>query len=202
MCQDLGGESFERKGTNLWSIGENQHGDFYLRGINEPILPRSINQEISENREKWLFDWSPEAKAKIELEQKEEDFNPCPSGWRLPTCKEFEDLMDYNTRMGYLHSQYSSCVIIGNSLVLPASGFRRADDYDDNLKAGDLSHFGFITSHWITKSPCSKVERKKENKNSDSFAFYHPNYTESDIEYILDKPTYMRAMPVRCIKEN
>jgi len=66
--------------------------------------------------------------------------NPCPGGYRVPTFEEWVGVETYNTWtylgswLGYDPNDYTSAAKIGNSLLLPAAGYRNLFNGNSKLE--------------------------------------------------------------------
>lgn len=87
-----------------------------------------------------------------EIEETEYVGNPCPDGWRIPTCHELEGLnvnrsswTTKDSQNGLYFRGMSSTLPDASSLFLPASGYR---DYDN----GAGKYRGHSGSYWSSKS--------------------------------------------------
>jgi len=121
MCNDLGGEVIN---PNQTVVRREQHGDYYIWGLKDPVILRQFFQ--GQNRSKWSFNWSDTDKEKfwyIEMPDRKFD-GACPKGWRIPNHEEWESV-NKNSSSEYLGSDvpYTIGVRVGENMLLPISGF-------------------------------------------------------------------------------
>lgn len=110
--------------------------------------------------------------------------DPCPSGFRVPTLTEFQGVIDNNTMtsLGTWSNDltnYSSGILFGDSLFLPATGGRHYSN-------GSLNFRGIYGGYWFsTQSMGSRA---------------YNLYFGSDFVtiYTNERPV---GFPVRCISE-
>lgn len=137
------------------------HGAKYQFGADSPTLSMADDQSNSgaisgwnENYIPHYSDWSSTSAV-------------CPTGYRVPTADEWKNVLEWNgkTTLGSWDispTNYSSGIILGTDLFLPAAGFRY--NFDGYLEARGhnanywASNFDMIEGYWhMCISPLNRV---------------------------------------------
>lgn len=184
MCHNLGADETADPYTPSAAI----HGAKYQWGKREYALSQAQDQLLSGTIPAWDQVTSP-YNAWSDDEKTVND--PCPAGYRIPTSNEFLGVVSYNTlniigTWTASPTNYSSGAKYGNSLFLPAAGWRV---YNTGVIANRGSVAYVWTSTNLRPNTSSLVFRVIENNGSGQFI----GGSNEEIR------TY--ALPLRCIAE-
>jgi uncharacterized protein (TIGR02145 family) len=122
------------------------------------------------------------------IDNKKTKSDPCPSGYRVPTKTEWDDVLGNNkiTRVGYTwedsHTNYSTGRMIGEKLFLPAAGYR-------DLGNGALGLRGRYGHYWSSTENGSSNAWYLGFGSAGAYTFGNYYYNRSD------------GFSVRCIAE-
>jgi uncharacterized protein (TIGR02145 family) len=183
MCHNLGADESADPFTPTYAT----NGAYYQWGHKEQAAPAPTDENGSEP----AFTWSSvnysgyfgdntdtgNATAKS-------DYDPCPSGYRVPSYNEWDYLRQNNTKTdvgiwtnsstGWAGSKF------GEGLILPAAGAR-------NSTNGTLEYRGYAGVYWST--------RRSVGAYAHIMIFYNSNNSR------MDDNSYLYGFSVRCIEE-
>ncbi len=192
MCHNLGSDVM----SHAFIPSSSLHGARYQWGTQTPSSVQSSNityvsqddDQGQYNNSNAITGWNTVVAVNGSWSDTSKTVNdPCPSGYRVPTRSQWQQVLDNNvaSRVGNWQSgnnptNYSSGILLGGGLFLPATGVR-------NFSNGSLSNRGFYGYYWSSTSG--------SGSNASYFTF---SYNASSIT------SYNRTegLSVRCISVN
>ena len=116
--------------------------------------------------------------------------DPCPKGWRVPTKEELQSLLDKSkvtnestTQSGVTGNVFTD-IATGNTLFMPAIGFRRDD--------GTLRNVGVASCYWSSTA--------HESYETQAYIICPAAGTSENLHRLLEYPR-RRAVSVRAVAE-
>jgi len=176
MCHNLGADY----SLDPFTPSANIHGDKYQWGNKNPIILQKDDKYTGS-----FPNWNQVAKTNT---WNNEIDDPCPSGYRVPSKNEWENVTKYNTfnRIGNWNSitgkNANTGVGMGQNLLLPTAG--ATNQYGVANYRGGISYNSAYASYWSSNT---------ENSGYILSITDRENFTA--LRALLD------GMPVRCIKK-
>jgi uncharacterized protein (TIGR02145 family) len=142
MCHNLGADENADPFTPAAAI----HGAKYKWGLKNATLTQAEDQNTEGSIGSWTSKngTAPTGSANWDMA----NANPCPAGYRVPTQQEWDGILSNNkiTKVGTSWTggaaNYFTGMKVGNSLFLPAAGYRGESDGTLNYRG----HYGFYWS--------------------------------------------------------
>jgi uncharacterized protein (TIGR02145 family) len=184
MCHNLGAD----QSLDAFTPAQGINGDYYQYGGKLPVKTMADDgNNDAENGYSWgTSALTPQCygdgSTGTNVTTKNATYDPCPTGYRVPSYDEWDYLRQNNTKsnFGTWSSGNWSGSTFGNSLYLPAAGYRY-------YSSGVLYYRGTYGFYWSTRSHSS-------NTNAYGFLFY-----SSDTDMYNTSRRY--GMSVRCVAE-
>ncbi|MCT3959781.1 hypothetical protein HZQ27_11700 [Elizabethkingia anophelis] len=209
MCYNLGADSSEYP----FQIAKNLHGAKYQWGATTGEESRYVSQyydQLTDNKPDtgWKLtgilynDHNKDWNSGTETSPIKASKDPCPSGFRIPTAREWQSVIDWNSlsRIGTFENSitnYSSGLRVGSDLYLPAAGYRTREE-------GWLKWRGSAGGYHSSKAEKYESGGIIPDPNEDGLISPHLFYFDKTTVEMQSFSGWeaQNGLPIRCISQN